>query len=242
MSDQTLVQGLRTRLASIEQRIEMACLKSDRSPKEVTLLAVSKTFPLDVIQAAQQLGLAHFGENKAQELERKANVIPGKQAGGTVTWHMIGHLQRNKAKVIVAHADVFHGLDSLRLAHALNRKLADANRTLSCFVQVNISGEASKAGVMPDALPELLAQATTLPYLRIKGLMTLASPTNDPEDVRPEFRRMRELRDRWNTQHSTSKQLPWLSMGMSGDFDVAIEEGATHVRVGSALFGARHYV
>ena len=152
---------------------------------------------------------------------------------------MIGHLQRNKARDVIAHADVFHALDSLRLAKELNRRAEAAERSLPCLVQINVSGESSKFGIEPDELASFLNEAAVFERLEIRGLMTLASPADDPEHVRPEMRLMRELRDRHREGAASHHKLDWLSMGMSGDFEVAIEEGATHVRIGSAIFGQR---
>ncbi len=221
-------------LEQVQARIAAACQRAGRPVDAVTLVAVSKTFPVEVVEAARKAGLHNFGENRVQELVSKADRLPGMVAGGTVCWHLIGHLQRNKAKDAVRVADVFHALDSFRLAEELDRRCAEAGRVLPCFGQVNVSEEDSKSGIAPDETHAFLDQVATLPHLRLLGLMTLAAPTDDPEAVRPQFRLLRTLRDTWQ-----EGRLPYLSMGMSGDFEVAIEEGATHVRVGSALFGSR---
>lgn len=232
------LDALATRYQKIQQRIEAACQRAGRSPEEVTLVAVSKTFPLAAIEQAQAVGLQHFGENKVQELTEKTAALPGQHGGGPVVWHMIGHLQRNKAKDVAAQADVFHALDSERLARTLNQRVAEGDRILPCLVQVNVSGEASKYGLDPDAALAFLGKMGAYPHLQVRGLMTLAAPTPDPEAVRPQFQRLRSLRDAY-AGTVANVQLEWLSMGMSGDFEVAIEEGATHVRIGSALFGPR---
>jgi PLP dependent protein len=220
----------------IRSRIEAACERAGRRPEEVTLVAVSKTFSVDHIRAAQASGVTDFGENRVQEFSEKADVLPSNYAGGTTRWHMIGHLQRNKARDVVRRADVFHALDSTRLAKELDRRAEEEGRVLPCLVQVNVSGEASKFGLEPEEALEFIRASVDLPNLQIRGLMTLAEPADDPEDVRPQFRLLREIRD---TSRTLAPTVEWLSMGMSGDFEVAIEEGATHVRIGSALFGRR---
>ncbi len=223
------------RLAAVRERIERACRQAGRSPDVVTLIGVSKTFPPAAVEAAAAAGLTDFGENKVQELVEKAGHLPGAVEGGGIRWHMIGHLQRNKAKAVVAHADLFHALDSLRLARVLDQQAAAAGRVLPCLVQVNVSGEATKAGVAPDETHAFLAALAELSHLRIRGLMTLAAPASDPERVRPQFRLLRRLLETCDT----CGDMTLLSMGMSGDFEVAITEGATHVRIGSAIFGPR---
>jgi PLP dependent protein len=226
-------------LADVRRSMEAACREAGRSVDEVTLVAVSKTFPLGALAAAGSAGQVHFGENKVQELSEKCAAW---DYASPVTWHMIGHLQRNKAKEVARHADVFHALDSLKLALALDRKCQEASRTLSCFVQVNVSGEPSKFGVHPDALYSLLDQLSGLDALRIEGLMTLAAAARDAEEVRPQFRLLRDLATGYAPGGGSRIHLHGLSMGMSGDYRVAIQEGATHVRVGSAIFGRRSYL
>ncbi|MYF39373.1 MAG: YggS family pyridoxal phosphate-dependent enzyme [Rhodothermaceae bacterium] len=214
------------RYSQVQERIAMACIRAGRDVGEITLIAVTKTWPREIVEAALEAGLTDFGENKVQELIAKAPLFP------TANWHMIGHLQRNKARQVVAHAREFHALDSLRLAKALNRHAELAERVLPCFVQVNVSGEDSKFGLRPPLVDEFMAQLRDLEHLRLIGLMTLASP--NVRRVREEFRLLRSIRSRY-----VHLGCQYLSMGMSGDFEIAIEEGATHVRVGSALFGPR---
>lgn len=230
---------LKKRLAQIQDQIAQACQRAGRSPDEVTLIGVSKTFPVAVVQAAYEAGLRHFGENRVQELLAKAAVLPGQIAGGQVVWHMIGHLQRNKAKEVVANVDWLHSLDNLRLAETLERRAAMADRVLPCFVEVNVSGEPTKFGLEPEAVHHFLDALAPFEHLEIVGLMTLAAPAEDPEAVRPQFRLLRRLAETYQPRNNPHVQLRYLSMGMSGDFEVAIEEGATHVRIGSALFGPR---
>lgn len=220
----------------VRQRIEHVCERAGRSSEDVTLVAVSKTFPLAAVDAARAVGLRDFGENKVQELVEKAAFRPGRERGGALAWHMIGHLQTNKVDDVVQAADVFHGLDSVRLARELDRSCAEAGRVLTCFVQVNVAREESKYGLDPDDLYPVLDELVRFEHLDVVGLMGMAPYADDPEASRPHFVRLRELAEAYD-----ALPLRCLSMGMSGDFEVAIEEGATHVRVGSAIFGARHY-
>jgi PLP dependent protein len=232
-------QAIAHRLEVIQERIVKACQRAGRRPDEVTLVGVTKTFPVELVAAAHEVGIRDFGENRVQELSRKAGAIPGRVLGGDVCWHMIGHLQRNKAKEVVAYADMFHALDSLRLAEALNTRAALVGRVLPCLVQVNVSGEASKFGLPPGDAFDMMDRLAMYEHVRVVGLMTLAAPTPDPEAVRPQFRLLRDVYDTYDQPEHAHVQMQYLSMGMSGDFEVAIEEGATHVRVGTALFGLR---
>lgn len=236
---QVEARAIAERLEGIQERIERACQRAGRRADGVTLVGVSKTFPIEVITAACEAGLRDFGENRVQELVEKAEALPGETQGGDVRWHMIGHLQRNKAKDVVACADVFHALDSIRLAKTLNKRAAEAGRVIPCFVQVNVSGEESKFGLEPKAVDALLDRLGDYENLSVIGLMTLAAPTDDPEEVRPQFKRLRNLLTSYSGPGQPHPQMQYLSMGMSGDFEVAVEEGATHVRIGSALFGSR---
>jgi len=235
------ISALEERLNALKLRIETSCLAVGRDPAEITLIGVSKTHPTTRIQDAIFAGLTVFGENKAQELREKALVIPGAQVGGTVTWHFIGALQRNKAKQVVQHADFFHALDDLRLAETLNRLCSAQERILPCFVQVNISQEDSKSGLEPEELFSFLAHCQAFTHLRLVGLMGIAHPADDPEEVRSEFKKLHDLRDE-AIQKALLPPHAWLSMGMSDDFEIAIQEGATHIRVGSAIFGSRPYI
>lgn len=239
--DQIATDAIAERLATVRDRIAEACERAGRSPAEITLVAVTKTFPLDAIEHAREQGLRDFGENKVQEMLGKAEEAPGKYNGGSVRWHMIGHLQRNKAKDVVAHADLFHALDSPRLAKELNKRARKADRVMPCLVQVNVSGEDSKYGIHPDDTHDYLDHLEQFPHLRILGLMTLAEPTKDSEEVRPQFRQLRTLAETYDAENNPQVEMRYLSMGMSGDFEVAVEEGATHLRLGTALFGPRSY-
>ncbi|NNF57045.1 MAG: YggS family pyridoxal phosphate-dependent enzyme [Rhodothermaceae bacterium] len=237
-----LTDQIRVRTAEVQARIEAACARSGRSPDTVTLIAVTKTFPVEVVQAAVAAGLRDFGENRVQELVAKSDVLPGEVLAGAIRWHLIGSLQRNKARDAAARADLFHALDSMRLAEALDKRAAQEERVLPCLVQVNVSGEDTKSGVEPDAVHAFVDDLAAFAHLRVLGLMTLAAPAASPEEVdtlvRPQFRHLRRLAESYGgaNPHATTTML---SMGMSGDYEVAIEEGATHVRLGTALFGAR---
>ncbi len=236
VADPALVSTIADRAAAVRQRIARAAERAGRDPADVTLVAVTKTRPIETIRAAIAAGLGDLGENRVQELVDKSDALPGESDGGDVRWHLIGSLQRNKARDAAARADLFHALDSPRLARALDKWAAEAGRVLPVLVQVNISDEDAKHGVAPQATADLLGVAAECAHLRPVGLMGMAAITEDEGDldrvVRPAFQRLRRLFD-------AEPGLTVLSMGMSGDFEVAVEEGATHVRVGTALFGPR---
>ena len=231
------VEAIVRNVHRVRARMADACRRSGRSPDEVVLVAVSKAFPVLAVRAAIEAGVRHFGENRTRDLIQKSKVMPGRHLGGVIEWHMIGHLQRNKAKDVVRCADRFQALDSLRLAQALNEQARRVGRTMPCLVQVNISGDPGRFGVDPDSVEEMLGHLQAYEYVEVEGLMAMASFSRNPEDVRPEFRRMHRLFDRCGAEANGA--MTQLSMGMSGDFEVAIEEGATHVRIGSGIFGAR---
>ncbi|PAP78073.1 YggS family pyridoxal phosphate-dependent enzyme [Rubrivirga marina] len=232
-----LVDQITERATDVRRRIAEAADRAGRDAEAVTLVAVTKTHPLETVRAAIAAGLRDLGENRVQELVDKSDAIPGEADGGDVRWHLIGSLQRNKARDAAARADLFHALDSVRLAKALEKKAADAGRVLPVLVQVNISGEDAKHGVEPEDAYDLLQTAAERGHLRPVGLMGMAAIAEDDDDlervVRPAFRTLRQLYE------GSPIPLSVLSMGMSGDYEVAVEEGATHVRVGSALFGPR---
>lgn len=226
------------RLAQIQQRIADACSRAGRKPEDVVLLPVSKTFDVDAIREAMALGLSRFGENKTQEIRQKAAAL----AGQGLEWVLIGHLQTNKARDAARDATEVQSLDRPDLAEALHRRLQNEGRTLDVLVQVKTSSEPSKFGMAAEDVPAFLRQiAADYPTLHVKGLMTLAVNSPDPEQVRACFRALRELRDRLRAEHIPGIALDRLSMGMSGDFELAIEEGSTEVRIGTAIFGARTY-
>lgn len=223
---------MENRLAAIQRRIDAACARCGRDPETVKLVAVSKTHPPEAVTAAAAAGLTVMGENRVQEAAAKIPVCPSH-----LKWHLVGHLQRNKAALAVELFDLIHSVDSIRLLEALHAAADEAGRTLNVLLQVNVSGEASKFGLPPGEAEAVLRRANELPRIVVRGLMTIPPLIEDVEKVRPHFRRLRELRDR--LQDATGTPLPELSMGMSHDFEVAIEEGAHWIRVGTALFGSR---
>ncbi len=228
MNENTLEQ----RLQAVRDRIARACDKSGRSPDEVEIVAVTKTFGPDVAREAWDAGLHLLGENRVQEAAAKIPACPGGPE-----WHLIGHLQRNKVRAALEMFPVIHSVDSRRLAEQLARVATEMGARPRILLEVNVSGEASKYGLSPQEVPELLEFLATQPAVTIEGLMTMAPFCPDPEQTRPVFARLRQLRDRWERDCGFS--LPRLSMGMSNDFEVAIEEGATWVRLGTVLFGGR---
>ncbi|MDF3237471.1 YggS family pyridoxal phosphate-dependent enzyme [Pseudomonas veronii] len=229
----TSVEDFRRNLAAVQQRIASACARVGRDPASVRLLPVSKTFDEAHLRLAYAAGCRLLGENKVQEAQRKWQAMSDL---ADLQWSVIGHLQTNKAKQVARFASEFQALDSLRVAEALDRRLQIEGRQLDVFVQVNTSGEASKYGLEPHAVAGFLQALPAFPALRVRGLMTLALFSADVARVRPCFVRLRErLRD----HAPAGVSLEELSMGMSGDFEIAIEEGATVVRVGQAIFGAR---
>ena len=231
--------NLRANLETVRRRIAAAARRAGRDPAEVTLVAVTKTVAEDAIRALASLGQVDFGENRPQDLAAKRAALGGSPelpAGG-VRWHMIGHLQRNKVRRTLAAMDVVHAIDSLELAETLSSEAVRAGRAeVSCYAQVNVSGEESKGGFAPGDLETTLRRFASLPAVRLDGLMTMAPQGDSPEEARPVFRALRELRD-W-ARASGYLRGSCLSMGMSEDFEVAVEEGATIVRVGRALVGS----
>jgi PLP dependent protein len=223
---------LATNLAKVQQRIAAACVRSERDPHSVTLLAVTKGQPPETVSQAASLGLNLFGENKVQEAKAKIPLCPGH-----LRWHMIGHLQTNKCREAVGIFQMIQGVDSLHVAAEINRRAEQASRTVPILLEVNIVGEGSKFGYAPDRLLADLSAINALPRLEIHGLMTIPPWSPLPEKVRPVFQRLRDLKT--ECEQLLGAPLPQLSMGMSGDFEVAIEEGATIVRIGTALFGER---
>ena len=220
-------------LASVLARIALAATRAGRDPSSITLVAVSKTHPVDAIAAAVALGLRHFGENRTQEAVPKIEAL----AGRGLTWHLVGHLQSNKAGKAVEHFDLIHSIDNPALAGEVARRAARIAKRQRVLIQVNCSGEASKSGCDPAAFHELARAVALLPDLQLEGLMTIGPLDPDPESARPAFRLLRRLRD--EARAALGLELPHLSMGMTDDLEVAVEEGATLVRVGTALFGHR---
>ena len=223
---------LAANLEAVRHRIDAACQRAGRDPSSVTLVAVTKTQPPEVVTEASKAGLLLFGENKVQEAKAKIPLCPGH-----LRWHMIGHLQSNKCRDAVALFQMIESVDSLHLAEEISRRADQAGKTMPILLEVNAVGEASKFGYPPDQLLAELSQVNALPRIEVHGLMGVPPWTPDPEKVRPVFRQLRELKER--CEQLLGAPLPHLSMGMTGDFEVAIEEGATVVRLGTALFGAR---
>ncbi|WP_158753696.1 YggS family pyridoxal phosphate-dependent enzyme [Dyella sp. S184] len=220
--------------AQVRQRVDEACREARRDPSSVNILPVSKTFGPELIRAAVTLGLHRFGENKVQEIRGKAALL----ADCGIDWVVIGHLQTNKVKDVARLASEVQSLDRLELAEALHRRLQQEHRVIDVLVQVKTSPEPSKYGLPPEQLLAFLDTLRGYDTLRVRGLMTLAIHSSEPDEVRGCFRLLRELRDRASAQ---GHDLPRLSMGMSGDFPLAIAEGATEVRIGTAIFGLRLY-
>jgi pyridoxal phosphate enzyme (YggS family) len=218
----------------VRGRVATAAARSGRPADDVTIVAVSKTVPLERIEVAYHVGLKHFGENRVQEARGKITAL----RLPLIKWHLIGHLQSNKATRAVELFASVQSVDSIHLAEALDRHAAARERTLPVLLEVNVSGEPSKYGFTPDALRQAISRLQQLQHLRIEGLMTIAPLSQNPEDARPVFRGLRDLRDELRDR---APNIAWqhLSMGMTDDFEVAIEEGATIIRVGRAIFGER---
>ena len=225
-------------LARVREGIEAAARAAKRRFEDVSLMAVSKTFPVARIREAYDAGLRVFGENRVQEFAAKVDALRDLD---DAEWHLIGHLQTNKAAKVVELFDAVDSVDSLRLAQKLNASAQQLGRKLKVLIEINVGGEAAKSGVAPDSreLEELLSAASDLEHLNFRGLMTIPPFTEDPQKARPYFRRLRELRDQIAARRLPAFDLNVLSMGMSHDFEVAIEEGSTCVRVGTGIFGER---
>lgn len=229
-------QTLSDRLANVRSRIGAAALRSNRPAHQITLIAISKTHPVETLKAGLELGITDFGENRIQEAEGKILEL-GREAA---RWHMVGHLQTNKARRAVDLCDVIHSLDSASLARRLDSLCLPAEREeLPVLIQVDLGGEQTKTGIDPRQLPELLDALKDCERLRLIGLMTLPPFFENPECARPYFKTLSQLRDQLQTQGHFGERIGELSMGMSHDFEIAIEEGATMVRVGTAIFGDR---
>jgi hypothetical protein len=221
-------------LAAIQQRIQAACSRAGREAQSVMLLAVSKTKSAEIIEEAVRCGQIFFGENKVQEAKAKIPLSPGR-----ARWHFIGHLQSNKARDAVELFEMIQGVDSPDLAREISKRCEQASKEMPILLEVNVAGESSKFGYQPERLLAELKELSSLPRLVVQGLMTIPPFATDPEKSRSHFRRLRELKAQ--CEETLGLALPHLSMGMSGDFEIAIEEGATLVRVGTALFGQRKF-
>ncbi len=226
---------LQQRIQQVLADIQTSCIRHGRDPESVRLLPVSKTFPSDIIEQAVQAGLMRFGENKAQELKQKAEALTHLP----LEWVLIGYLQTNKAKEVAKYASEIQSLDRLDLAQALDRRLQLEGRSIEALIQVKTSTEESKSGMEPAQVLEFIKQVQQYDTLKLKGFMTIAENSPDPNVVRECFRRLAELAEQ--ARQATGLELATLSMGMSADYDLAIAEGSTEVRIGSAIFGARDY-
>jgi pyridoxal phosphate enzyme (YggS family) len=231
MSETQLKARLEEKLKALEDRLCTACRRAGRARKDVTLVAVTKTVSPGIAALLPELGILDLGESRPQELWRKADALPK-----TIRWHLIGHLQRNKVDRTLALVHLIHSVDSLRLLESLEQEAGKHKRTLSVLLEVNASREPAKHGLAPEELPGLVPRIKALRQVQVQGLMTMAALDAEPEHCRPTFAALRQLRDRLHQELGPPHDLRQLSMGMTNDFEVAIEEGATFVRVGSALF------
>ncbi len=227
---------IKENLNDVHAKIEAACKKANRDPKEVTLISVSKTKPVPMLQEAYDCGERYFGENKVQEIMDKYPELPT-----DINWHMIGHLQRNKVKYIVDKVQLIHSVDSYRLAVAISEEAVKKDVDVDILVEVNVAEEESKFGITTQETIDLIKQIALLPRVHVKGLMTIAPFVDDPEENREVFRTLKKLSVDIDNQNIDNIGMGILSMGMTNDYEVAIEEGATMVRVGTGIFGARNY-
>ena len=227
---------LKENLAAVEQRVEAACRRAGRKREEVTLIAVSKTKPAEMIREIMDCGVKDFGENKVQEMCGKMEEITE-----PLHWHLIGHLQRNKVKYIADKAALIHSVDSLRLAETIEQEGARHNRVIPVLIEVNVAQEESKFGVSLEETLPLIEEIAGMPHVKIRGLMTIAPFVENPEENRPVFAALRQLSVDIKGKNMNNVDMDILSMGMTNDYEVAVEEGATMVRVGTGIFGARDY-
>ena len=218
-------------LKKVEEKIEKACERSGRSRSDVTLIAVSKTKPIEMMQEAMQAGVSIFSENKVKEVELPKNV----------EWHLIGHLQRNKVRQIAGKVARIHSVDSLRLAEQIQKEYEKIGETANILIEVNVAKEESKFGLMPEETEEVIREIAKFPNIKVRGLMTIAPFVENPEENRIHFQNLRKLLVDINAKNIDNVSMNELSMGMIGDYEVAIEEGATYVRVGTGIFGSRQY-
>lgn len=228
--------SIKENLQTVKNNMLKATERAGRNPEDVTLIAVSKTKPVEMIREAYDLGIRDFGENKVQELVDKYDMLPG-----DIRWHLIGHLQTNKVKYIVDKAYLIHSVDSVKLAKEISKEASKRSLTVNILIEVNVSGEESKFGVSPDKLLETTEEIAALPAINIKGLMTVAPYVVDPEQNRGIFAQMMKFTVDIMQKNIDNVSMDFISMGMSGDYEVAIEEGATYIRVGTSIFGERNY-
>ena len=230
------MEFIKKNLAEVEEKICNACIRAGRERSEVTLIAVSKTKPVEMLEACIENEITVFGENKVQELCSKYEVLPK-----DLHWHLIGHLQRNKVKYITDKAELIHSVDSLRLAEAISQDAVKKGINVDILIEVNVAEEDSKFGLKTEETENLVRQIAELPNIFIKGLMTIAPYTEVPEENRPIFRTLKQLSVDIGEKNIDNVSMNVLSMGMTGDYEVAIEEGATMVRIGTGIFGERDY-
>ena len=228
---------LKDQLQEVEKRIQAACDRAGRKREEVTLIAVSKTKPVETLQEAYDLGVRIFGENKVQELTAKYEALPK-----DIHWHMIGHLQTNKVKFIIDKAELIHSVDSLKLAETIEKEAAKHDLIADILVEVNVAEEESKFGMKMEEVIPFVEKVSAFPHVRVRGLMTIAPFVEDPEENRSIFADLHKLYIDIKKKNHDNDTVSVLSMGMTNDYEVAIEEGATMVRVGTGIFGARNYV
>ena len=228
---------LKDQLQEVEKRIQAACDRAGRKREEVTLIAVSKTKPVETLQEAYDLGVRIFGENKVQELSAKYEALPK-----DIHWHMIGHLQTNKVKYIIDKAELIHSVDSLKLAETIEKEAAKHDLIADILVEVNVAEEESKFGMKMEEVIPFVEKVSAFPHVRVRGLMTIAPFVEDPEENRSIFADLHKLYIDIKKKNHDNDTVSVLSMGMTNDYEVAIEEGATMVRVGTGIFGARNYV
>ena len=227
---------IKENLIEVQNKINQACERSGRDPKDVTLIAVSKTKPISNIQEAIDLGRREFGENKAQEMKEKYEALMK-----DLNWHFIGHLQTNKVKYVVGRACLIHSVDSLHLAEAIEKESAKKELISNVLIEVNVAQEESKFGLKLEETEKLVREIATLPHVHIQGLMTIAPYVEDPEQNRMIFRHLKKLSVDIAAKNIDNVSMSILSMGMTTDYEVAVEEGASHVRVGTGIFGERDY-
>lgn len=225
---------IKEQLEEVRERVNAACLRAGRDPKSVTLIAVSKTKPAQAVQEAYEAGARDFGENKVQEILQKQPALPQ-----DIRWHMIGHLQRNKVHQVIGKAVLIHAVDSLRLAEQIEQEAAKRNLDVDVLLEINVAKEESKYGFFLEDAEEAIRRISSLPHVHIRGLMTIAPFVENPEENRGIFQKLYQFSVDINDKNIDNVTMGVLSMGMSGDFEVAIEEGATMVRVGTSIFGAR---
>ncbi|MBQ9062938.1 MAG: YggS family pyridoxal phosphate-dependent enzyme [Eubacterium sp.] len=223
-------------LEKVEARVAAACARAGRDRSDVTLIAVSKTKPVPMLEEIYSDGVRDFGENKVQEICAKQPVLPD-----DIRWHMIGHLQTNKVRQVIDKACMIHSVDSLKLAQVIEKEAAKKDLIVPVLFEVNVAEEESKFGARAEETAAIIQEISLLPHVRVRGLMTIAPFVDDPEENRPVFRRLKELSVDIAGKNINNVSMCDLSMGMTGDFEVAIEEGATFVRIGTAIFGARNY-